>query len=395
MEYRMLQNRKLATALGIVLVLVLATVWVRSESNPPENRKEAPAPSSTTVELTPSQLEAIKIAPVGRASFPLDKETLGSISFADDRSVAVFPPYQGKILKAWVELGDKVRKGQALYAIDSPDLIQAESNLISASGVFDLTSKELVRATDLRKTNGVSERELEQATSDQQAAEGALRAARNAVRVFGKTDAEMDQIVATRHIDAALVVSSPIDGQVTAFNAPAGLLAQPGIAPAPLTVSNVSIKWMLANVPEADSPLFHPGQPVTVRVMAYPDRIFQGKVSKIYESVDANTHRMTVRSEIADPKNELRPGMLADFVFRVQKPVESVAIPADGVFREGDGTMTAWVTTDRKHFSQRIIKTGMRTRDRVQILEGLQPGELAVTEGAVFLDNMLQAPPSD
>jgi cobalt-zinc-cadmium efflux system membrane fusion protein len=72
-----------------------------------------------------------------------------------------------------------------------------------------------------------------------------------------------------------------------------------------------------------------------------------------------------------------------------------MAIPADGVVREGDGTMTAWVTKDRHHFSQRVIKTGLREDDRVQILEGLKRGELVVTDGAIFLSNMLQAPPSD
>ena len=69
--------------------------------------------------------------------------------------------------------------------------------------------------------------------------------------------------------------------------------------------------------------------------------------------------------------------------------------PPNGVVRESDGTMTAWVTTDRHRFVQRIIKTGLRKDDQVQILDGLQRGELAVTDGAVFLDNMLEAPPSD
>jgi cobalt-zinc-cadmium efflux system membrane fusion protein len=65
------------------------------------------------------------------------------------------------------------------------------------------------------------------------------------------------------------------------------------------------------------------------------------------------------------------------------------------VVREADGTMTAWVTTDRHRFVQRIIKTGLRKDDRVQILEGLQRGELVVADGAVFLSNMLEAPPTD
>ena len=75
--------------------------------------------------------------------------------------------------------------------------------------------------------------------------------------------------------------------------------------------------------------------------------------------------------------------------------MEATALPANGMVRESDGTMTAWVTTDRHRFVQRIIKTGLRKDDRVQILDGLQRGELVVADGAVFLSNMLQAPPSD
>ncbi len=392
MEKRSLFNKTTGAVLAVGLVV--AAVLVRSESGQPQKAK-APQTPSTTVELSPNQLSAIKIEPVGGHLFPVEKETVGGISFADDLSVPVFPQYSGKILKALAELGDQVQKGQALYTIDSPDLIQAESGLIGAAATLELTSKELVRARDLNKTNGVSERELEQATSEQQTAEGALKAARDAVRVFGKSEAEIDQIIATRKIDPALVVRSPIAGQVTFFDAPPGLLVQPGVAPVPFTVSDVAVKWMLASVVEADTPLYRPGQPVAVRVMAYPDRVFEGKVSKIYPNVDPTTHRITVRSEIRDPKDELRPGMLANFVIRVQSPTEGTAIPANGVVREGDGTMTAWVTTDRRHFSQRVIKVGMRNEGWVQVLEGLQRGELVVSDGAVFLDNMLQAPPSD
>lgn len=391
---------KRTASIGVaILAFVAAAVLLRSESptkNEPRRAPSSTSPqSSATLELSSSQLSAIKIEPVSTYLFPVEKETVGTISFADDLSVQVFPPYQGRIIRSFVELGINVGKGQPLYTIDSPDLIQAESALIAAAGTFELTSKELARVKDLRQNNGVSEREVEQATSDQQAAEGALRAARDAVRVFGKSDAEIDQIIASRKSDPALVVRSPISGQVTSFNAPPGLFVQPGNGTPPYTVANVSVKWMLASIVESDLSLFHLGQPVSVKVMAYPDRVFAGKTSKVYPSVDPNTHRVTVRSEIRDPHNELRPGMLANFVIRVRNPVEAAAIPANGVVREGDGTMTAWVTTDRHHFSQRAITTGLRKDGQVQILAGLQRGELVVSDGAVFLSNMLQAPPSD
>jgi len=364
-----------------------------SANTPRENSSATNSPQSApTVDLTSSQLNSIKIETVGSHQFPVEKEAVGTISFADDLSVDVFPAYQGTIIKAFVELGAKVQKDQPLYTIKSPDLIQAESNLIGAAATFDLTNKELARVEGL---SGVSVREKEQAISDQQTADGALKAARDAVLVFGKTQTEVDQMIASRKIDPALVVRSPIAGKVTAFNAPAGLLVQPGNPPAPYSVANVTVKWMLANVPESDNAFFQLGQPVTVNVMAFPDRTFKGKVSKIYETVDPNTHRVTIRSEITDPKDELRPGMLANFIIRVRGPVEATAIPANGVVREPDGTMAAWVTADRRRFTERIIKTGLRTDGQVQILDGLQRGELVVSDGAVFLSNMLEAPPSD
>ena len=402
MKYPVHISKRFGVVLVAVAVMVVATGLLESgrshsqatNANTPleSSAKSNASPSEATLDLSPSQLNSIKIEPVGSYLFPVEKEAVGSIDYDEDLSVQVFPDYQGTIIATLAQLGAEVHIDQPLYTIKSPDLIQAESTLIGAAATFELTNKELARVQGL---SGVAEREKEQAASDQQTAEGALKAARDAARVFGKTDAEIDQMIASRKIDPALVVRSPIPGKITSKNAQPGWLVQPGNMPAPYAVSDVTIKWMLANVMESEIPLFHLRQPVQVRVISYPDRVFLGRVSKIYETVDPNTHRVTIRSEIADPDNELHPGMLANFVIRVHDPVESTAIPANGVVRESDGTMTAWVTTDRHRFVQRVIKTGLRKDNQVQILDGLQRGELVVTDGAVFLSNMLQAPPSD
>ncbi len=396
-------DKKVTAATVTVAVTVFTILLLKSVSGHPTatNAPPAPVPASNappaqdTVDLPPSQLNAIKIETVGTNLFSVERTALGSIDYDEDLAVQVFSPYQGKILAALVNLGDDVQKGQALYTIDSPDLVQAESTLIAAAAGFELTSKELARAKGLYGTNGVSEREMEQAASDQQTAEGALKAARDAVRVFGKTEADIDQIVAHRKIDSALLVSSPVSGRITARNAQPGLLAQPGIAPAPYAVANLATKWMVANVTESDSPLVHVGQPVRAQVMAHPGRVFAGRVSALGTAVDPNTHRIMLRCDIADPNNELRPGMIASFTIQVQEPAESVAIPVNGVVRNGDGTMAAWVTTDRHRFTQKFLKLGLQKDGQYQVLEGLQPGELAVTDGAVFISNILYAPPSD
>ena len=351
--------------------------------------------AEASVDLEPSQAAAIQIQPVTSHEFPVEKNAVGNIDYNQDLAVQVFSPYAGRIISPLVNLGDELQRGEPLYTIDSPDLIQAESSLIGAAASFALTTKELTRVKELSGTNGISQREIEQASSDQQTAEGLLRAARDAVRLFGKTSDEIERIEATRTIDPVLIVRSPLKGRITARNAQPGLLVQPGNTPAPYTVADLTSKWMVANVTEADSPLFRTGQVVRATVLAFGERTFSGTISKIGSAVDPNTHRVMVRCELVDPLDELRPGMLASFTILAQPPVRSTSIPATGVVRNGDGTMAAWVTSDRKHFIQRILQLGLQHDGHYQVLAGLEPGELAVTDGAIFLSNMLQAPPTD
>jgi cobalt-zinc-cadmium efflux system membrane fusion protein len=345
--------------------------------------------SANSVELLETQLKAVKVEVAAERDFPIEKSAVGSIDFNEEMLTQVFTPYQGRIVGLFAKVGDEVKKGQTLFTIDSPDLLAADSNLIATAGVLQLTTRNLARLRSLYESRAVSQKDVEQATSDQQTAEGALRAARDAVRLFGKADAEVDRIIAERMADPTLVVPSPISGSITARNAAPGLLVQPGSQPAPFTVADVSTMWMVANVAESDSPSFKVGQEVRVSVMAHPGRVFVGRISTIGSTVDPITHRVLIRSEINDPGHELRSGMFANFVIRIGDPMRSVAVPLDGVVREGDGTMTVWVTADRRRFTQRFVKTGLLQDGHYQILEGLQPGELVATQGALFLSNAL------
>jgi membrane fusion protein, heavy metal efflux system len=342
-----------------------------------------------TVNLTDLQLGSVKVEPASEREFAIEKESVGSIDFNQEMTVQVFTPYQGRIVGLFAKVGDDVQKGQTLFTIDSPDLLQAESTLIAAAGVLEFTTRNLARLRELYKTRAVSQKDMEQAASDQQTAEGALRAARDAVRLFGKSDAEIDRIIAERKADPILVVPSPIAGRVTARNAAPGLFVQPGNPPAPYLVADISTMWMLANVPENDSPAFRVGQEVKVKVSAFPERTFEGRISTIGSMVDPFTRRVLIRSEVQNPRDELRSGMFATFVIRTGTPVRSVAVPLDGVVREGDGTMTVWVTADRRRFTKRTVKVGLQQDGYRQILEGVQPGELVATEGALFLSNAL------
>jgi membrane fusion protein, heavy metal efflux system len=344
---------------------------------------------ATSVNLNDKQLASVKVEAVGQHDFPLEKNAVGSIDFNEELEVQVFTPYQGKILGTFAKVGDEVKKGQTLFTIDSPDLLNAESNLIAAVGVMDLTTRNLARLKALYESRAVSQHDLDQGISDQMTAEGTLKTARDAVRIFGKSEAEIDMIVKARMADPTLIVPSPIVGRVTQRWAQPGLFVQPGSPPPVYTVADISTMWMLANVSESDVPAFHVGQDLKVSLLAYPGKVFAGHIISIDSMVDPNTHRMLMRSEIDDPKHELRSGMLANFVIRTDDPLRTLGVPLDGVVREGDGTNTVWVTADRRRFTQRVVKLGMQSGGFRQILDGLQAGELVATEGAVFLSNMV------
>jgi cobalt-zinc-cadmium efflux system membrane fusion protein len=400
-------RRRQFTVLFVLAAIALAVyligpagyraIMLKPGSTNVADRSDAAAPerSAQSIKLSDKQVTAIKVAPVGYRDFQLKKTAVGSIDFNRDRSVQVYPPFQGKIIAVFTDEGNMVAAGAPLFAIDSPDLNQAESTLIQAAGVLQLTTRVLTRTQKLVKAGGGAEKDLELAISDQQTAEGNLKAARNAVRIFGKDDAEIDRIVADRRIDSSLIVPCPFTGTVTARNAAPGLFVQPGTAPAPFSVADISTMWLNAFVVESEIPSIALGQEVEAEVLAYPGKVFEGKVTTLGAAVDPATRRLLVRSEIKDPEHLLRPGMFARFVIRTGKSFHSPAIPLSGIVREGDGTMSAWVTKDGSVFTQRTVRTGLQQNGYRQIQEGVQAGEMAVTDGAIFLSNILASGATD
>jgi membrane fusion protein, heavy metal efflux system len=397
--WKSLRARALTAILGVIVVGALfwtKTFVIPSQSEttrqgrlPVTTGRSAENNEAAFVDLTEKQTGSLKVGPLGTHQFAILKTAVGTIDFNENMLVQVFSQYPGKIIKAFYNVGDDVKQGDILFTIDSPDLLQAESTLLASAGVLELQKKNLARLSGLLKTGGSSQKDVDQATSDQQTAEGASKAAKDAVRIFGKSDEEIEQVVATRKIESTLKVPSPISGRVVTRNAAPGFLTQPGSAPPPFQVADVSTMWMIANVIETDAPAYKLGQEVRMTVPAYPDKIFTGHVTNLGSQIDPNSHRQLVRSEIDDPEHLLRSGMYASFVIRVGDPVTSLAVPAEGVVREGDGTMSVWVTTDSRRFVKRTVTTGIRQDGWVQILDGLQPGETVVTEGAVFLSNKL------
>lgn len=377
-----------------VVAGLLAGAWLLVRTNGVESVKAAPTNTASDVNideqyvvLTDKQAESLNVIPAEQRSFKTLKNAVGSIDFNQNMLVQAFTPNPGRIVDTFFNVGDEVKKGDTLFTIDSPDLLQAESGLLASAGVLELQTRTLARVKQLLKTGGGAQKDVDQATSDQQTAEGNFKAGRDAVRLFGKTDAEIDRIVADRKVDSILVVPSTISGRIIARNAAPGLYVQPGNAPAPYSLADISTMWMVANVIETDAPAYRIGQPVEVRVPAYPNEVFRGRVTTLGLNIDPNSHRQLVRSVIDDPQHKLRAGMLASFTIETEPPKMSVSVPIDAVVREGDGTMTVWVTSDGRRFNRRSVKIGMEQNGWRQILDGVAVDEKVASTGAIFLSN--------
>jgi membrane fusion protein, heavy metal efflux system len=391
----MLSKRARILASGVAAAIVVGFGYTWLTHHQPAAPVSSAGTDTHSVTLTSTQAGQVSVIQVGTRAFDTWREAVGNIDYDQDRLAQVSSPYTGRVASVDAKAGDKVQRGQLLFTIDSPDLLQAESTLLAADGVLTLTRKTLARTQKMLPIQASAQKDLEQAASDEQTAEANYRAALRTVLLFGKSDADIDRLLATRKVDGTLRVLSPYDGVVVARTVAAGDLAQPGNTPTPFTVADLSTVWLVANMPEDDAAALKPHQPMAVTLPALPGRTWRGEVSYIGSAVDPNTHTVIVRTEVPNPHGELLPQMLANVAVQTAAPEHSPAVPEDGVVREGDGTTMVYVTQDGRRFEQRTVTIGKRQQGMDQILAGLQAGERVAGEGALFLDNMLVQQPDD
>ena len=388
-----------ATAVAVAVVAAVAYAMAgkpHAESVDPEATplSHAGKVAAETVRVAKDQMTSLDLGLAGQQSFSDVQQAIGNIDFNQDRTVAVSTAYAGRIARVLVKAGDDVKSGQTLYTVDVPDIAQAASTLISTSGTLRTANDTLKRAQGLAQDSSIPQREYQQNQSDQQAADAAYRAARKTLLLFGLGESDIARIERDKAIDVEMPVKSPIDGRVTSRAAQPGLLTQPGATPAPVTVSDLRSLWMVASIPESDFSLYRIGQPVSVRVQAWPGRTFNGRISYLGDAVDANTHRISVRADVADPAHALRPQMLADFSISLSAPTSGMSVPAAAVVREPSGATVVWVAAGEdpkgKLLRRQVVTIGRTDGGQVQIASGLNAGDQVARRNALFLSNLYE-----
>lgn len=360
----------------------------------------SPGSDPDTVVAADAQSRALKLETVEARPFRVAKSATGRIAFNEDASTPVFTPFTGRVLRLLAKPGDAVQRGALLFEIDTPDLVQVESDLIAASAALlkaknqlELATRVAVRQRDLYEAQAVSQKDLEQAQadlrnaqSDLRGAEGLLTAVRDRLRIFGKRDEDIARIERTHQIDRVSQVNAPIDGTVIARKVGPGQFVKPDNPDPLFTLADLSTMWLLANVYETDIPLIQVGQALHVQILAYPNEVFRARIAYVGVAADPTTHRVAVRAEVANPGHKLKPEMLASFVILTDEERYRPAVPATAIVRDG-ATTSVWMAVGPNRFTRREVDVGFEQGGVVQIVAGLRPGERIVAEGALFLSN--------
>ena len=181
---------------------------------------------------------------------------------------------------------------------------------------------------------------------------------------------------------ASFVVRAPVGGVVVALPASLGLAVSPGTVLA--SVADTSRVYADANAYDTDLGSLAQGDAVQVRSDALPGAAFGGKVAYVGPVVDPTTRSVTVRALVANPKAQLRAGMLVNVRLTPQHPRQGITVPVEAVLYDGSSRYVV-VETSKDHYARRPIREGVHTRDRIEIREGLKPGERVVTHGNLLV----------
>jgi cobalt-zinc-cadmium efflux system membrane fusion protein len=377
-------------AVGIAVALVLVVVlgfWAADSLLGKGGASPAAAPTlpAGTFRASAMQMKTLTVEPVGLHGFVSEELTEGKIAANADRSTPVYSPYSGRITRVIAGLGDSVKAGAPLAALDASEFVQAQNDLATAASQLKLARITESRKHALYDAKGGSLQDWQAAQADLTAAETALSAVRNRLTILGKSPADIAALESNHTISPMATLSAPIAGVVVDRQVGPGQYVQAGGATPQFTIADISSVWLLANVRETDAALVKLGQAVEVHVPAYPGRIFRARLTYVSAVVDAVTHRLPVRAEIANRDNALKPEMFANFRILTSEASESPAVPQSAVVYEG-AAAHVWVVAGDGLLSLRNIRTGRSNDGLIEVLEGLKPGENVVTKGGLFID---------
>jgi cobalt-zinc-cadmium efflux system membrane fusion protein len=374
--------------LAVVVVGAMAGVWLGGRLFGKSEAPAAKAPSPPgTFRATPQQLKTLTVESVAVHAFVSEELTEGKIAVNGDRATPVFSPYSGRVTRVIAGLGDTVKSGAPLAAVEASEFVQAQNDLSTAASQVKIARIAEMRKHALYDAKGGSLQDWQQAQADLTAAETALNSVRNRLKILGKSDSDIDALEASHTMKPTATIVAPIGGVVVDRQVGPGQYLQAGGGTPVFTIADPASVWLLANVRESDTALVRLGQAVEVHVLAYPKREFKARVTYVAAVIDPATHRLPVRAVIENLDAALKPEMFANFRILTSEASDAPAVPESAVVYEGE-LAHVWVLSGDGLLAYRSIRTGRNNDGMVEVLDGLKPGERVVTRGGLFIDQV-------
>jgi len=333
--------------------------------------------------------QGFEMAAVGARTMPAGQELSGEVRLDENRSVFIGPRTSGVVRAIRVDVGERVRKGQVLFEVESAELSEARAELIKSSAALQLARATAGREEDLYQKKICPEKDVLEAKAALEQAVAADRASRERLRRLGLEEAEVEAVAhgSSGGQDGLMPVRAPFAGTVLERSLNLGSLVEPGQQN--LLLADTSRMWVMTNIYERELAAIlkqqaHGKVPADVIIPAYDNRVFRGLVDTVGGTMDETTRTAKARVVVENPDGALRPGMFAQvrLVLDVGQPV--LAVPAEAVLEDG-GRSFIFVRYDPEYFVRRPVTLGRSSGGWVQITQGLRGDETVVTHGAFLL----------
>ncbi len=324
--------------------------------------KKESEPVQAPFKLTETISNGKELATVQTRYVETEIALTGKISFNEDKVARVFPLAGGFVRELFVELGDKVKKGQILAIIRSPEIAGFNSEGIAAEAQLRVAEKNSQVAADLYKTGNISEVELINARKELESAKGELERIREVLDMYGAGK------------ESIYPIKSPVSGVIVHKNIALNMeLRTEDISPVFL-VGNLDDVWVMANIYESDIQHIREGFEAQITTISYPDRIFNGKIDKIFSLMDAESKTVKARVVLSNPGYELKPEMFAKVLVHYTEPIKKIAIPSNAViFDKSRYFVMVYIADDIIETREIIIYK--ENQDITYLESGLKEGE--------------------
>jgi len=325
--------------------------------------------SAGTIRIDPvtEQNMAIRVDTVSQGPLRHTVRAVGYVAYDETTLTQVTTKVDGWVEKLYADqTGMQVHKAEPLFELYSPALFSAQEEYLAA--LRNLQPTDVVAVPRSRADSA----EL-------------VRAARTRLEFFDISSEQIKALERTNKVRKTLTIRAPFTGIVTHKNVVDGQMVMAGSEV--FRVADLSTVWVMAKVYEHDLPYVHLGQEAFMTLGYLPGRTFHGRVTYVYPYLEEKTREISVRMEFHNPGYELKPGMYATVTLTTEPTTDAILVPDTAIIDTGTRAVV-FVRLEQGRFEAREIHRGLRSDDnRIQVLDGVAPGETVVVSGQFLLDS--------